>query len=91
MYTANDLVAGELYRFKVSSINVVDEGDYSDEATYLCAALPEAPSQPQVVTSTRSEITIQWEAPEDNGGSTILEYEVFYKLQSDPETSWSLV
>ena len=28
---------------------------------------------------------------EDNGGATILAYEVFHKLQTEEETSWSLI
>lgn len=90
-FTMEDLQGGDLYRFRVSSINIVGEGDPSDEDTFLCASLPSAPSQPQFVTSTQESITIKWRPPEDTGGAVILAYEVFYKLQTEPESSWALV
>ena len=50
--TQEGLKAGEYYRFRISSINLVGEGQVSDDSTLLCAAHPGAPSQPQVVSST---------------------------------------
>ena len=89
--TQEGLEKGAHYRFRVSAINTRGEGDYSEEQTFLCAALPSAPTQPQVVTSSETEITIEWRAPEESGGATVLEYEVFHKLGTDPETSWASI
>lgn len=50
--TQEGLKAGQYYRFRISSINLVGEGQVSDDSTLLCAAHPGAPSQPQVVSST---------------------------------------
>jgi len=49
----------------------VGEGANSTESTLLCAATPLAPGQPQYVTSNETSITIDWSAPQDNGGSFV--------------------
>ena len=43
------------------------------------------------VSSTQSEITITWSPTSDDGGSVILSYEVYHKLQSQNEASWAKV
>ena len=79
VFTKEDLIKGDHYRFRVSALNIRGESEYSPEDTFLCAAHPMAPSQPQLVTSTRDQITISWNFPESDGGSVILSYEIWYK------------
>jgi len=67
------------YRFKSAAINYVGEGANSTESTLLCAATPSAPGQPQFISSTLSQITIAWTAADDNGGASVLTYDIFYK------------
>lgn len=43
------------------------------------------------MTSTSNQITIEWGPPVTDGGSIVLSYEVFYKLQTDSEVSWTKV
>ena len=38
------------------------------------AAIPGPPSRPEVIDVTREGMTLTWQAPEDNGGSTIAGY-----------------
>jgi hypothetical protein len=57
----------------------------------LCAFTPTAPGQPQYVSSTQSAITIKWAPPADSGGAFVEDYEIFYKLASQSELSWSQV
>ena len=45
-HTESTLVAGETYRFKVSAVNFVGEGDITDAIAVIAADLPEAPQNP---------------------------------------------
>lgn len=44
VYTQQDLIKGDHYRFRVSALNVRGESGFSPEDTFLCAAHPQAPS-----------------------------------------------
>ena len=43
------------------------------------------------MSSTQSAITIKWAPPVDSGGSFVEDYEIFFKLASQSELSWSKV
>jgi hypothetical protein len=77
--TLTGLKKGMHYRFKYTSSNMVGESANSTEATLLCAATPSAPSAPELVSSSTSQIVMQWEAPAQSGGALIETYEIFYK------------
>jgi hypothetical protein len=89
--TITNLTIGQWYRFKVSAHNEVGESQNSTEVDYIASDFPDAPSQPVRVSSTASEVVIQWTPPIDNGGEVITGYEIYHKLSSEPESSWALV
>lgn len=61
-YKVMGLKRGLHYRFKSAALNYVGEGANSTESTLLCAATPNAPGQPQYISSTESELTMSWSA-----------------------------
>ena len=72
-----NLSTGQMYRFKVSSLNFNGEGSLSSEfLTYACIA-PYNMAAPTRVTSTLTSLTLAWQAPEDDGGCPITGYAVF--------------
>lgn len=74
VYEVEGLKSGSFYRFQVSAINDVGESSPSAEVSLQAADLPDAPSQPQLVSSTTNSVVISWEPPADNGGATITQY-----------------
>ena len=68
-----------------SAINLVGESVNSTEAIFLCAKSPTSPGQPQYISSNQNSITITWEATDDNGGSSVLNYRIYSKLVSQSE------
>jgi hypothetical protein len=89
--TIDNLKEGMYYRFKYTSLNYVGESAESTESTLLCAATPSAPSAPRRVTSTISEVTIEWDAPSMSGGALIEIYQIFFKRASNAEADWYMV
>lgn len=85
------MTGGSTYGIKIEAVNGIGASQASDAAYYVCASKPNAPSQPNLETSTKSSITISWNAVTgaNTGGSPITGYKVFMNdLQSD---IWQLV
>jgi len=88
-HTVEGLEEGQSYRFMVSAHNLVGESANSTEAIFTASDFPGGPSQPQLVSSTAEEVVIAWLPPADNGGQSIIAYEVHHKLANEPESSWA--
>lgn len=76
-HTETPLVPGETYRFKVSAVNFVGEGDITEAISVIAADLPEAPGNPPVatlVTETSISLSIAEISSSGNGGSPITGY-----------------
>ena len=77
------------YNFRVSAVNSVGTGAVSSTATAIPAL--SAPTAPQSLSATNSESgqsTLTWSAPLSDGGASITDYLVEYKLNSEP-TTWT--
>jgi hypothetical protein len=70
-----DVVRGSTYHFKVTAVNIIGEGAFSDELSVLAATEPLAALAPSIASQSSSAIGINWIEP-DNGGSPILDYSV---------------
>lgn len=77
-YIAQNLDTGRLYRFKVSAYNFNGEGPTSDPmTTYSCIAPLKMQAPTRITSTSAPTFTIEWKAPEDDGGCPITGYAVF--------------
>ncbi|CAE7779180.1 TTN [Symbiodinium sp. CCMP2456] len=83
-FTKSGLNAGLNYRFKVEVVSEVGTSASSPVATYVSAAVPDAPNSLSA-TSTNSDIDLTWVAGGD-GGSAITRWHVF---TSKDGATWS--
>lgn len=90
-YSFTGLTGGSTYAIKIQAVNDVGASDDSDISFFVCADKPSAPSAPTMESSSKSSITIAWNAvpPANNGGSIITGYRVYMNdLTTD---KWNLV
>lgn len=91
VYLVEGLEEGQAYRFMVSAHNLVGESTNSSETVVTASDFPAGPSQPQLVSSTSSQVVISWLPPTDNGGQSVTGYEVHHKLANAAESAWLAV
>lgn len=75
-----DLVKGETYDFRVTSLNDVSVGDAPVTTQYTAVFRPAAPVLTDAAEGVKTQVTdyhVVWTKP-DNGGSAIVEYKVYY-------------
>jgi fibronectin type 3 domain-containing protein len=77
-YTDTGLTAGTRYYYKVTAVNAVGESSYSNEASAIPTA-PSAPTAPQnlAASSVTGSISLTWQPPSSDGGSTITAYKIY--------------
>jgi hypothetical protein len=77
------------YNFRVSAVNSVGTGSASSTATATPAlSVPTAPQSLSATNSESGQSTLTWSAPVTDGGASITDYLVEYKLNSEP-TTWT--
>ena len=69
---------GLQYRVRYRGINSVGAGDWSDPTTITASTVPGRPLTPVVTSTDNTQITLTFTAVTDNGGSSILRYELYY-------------
>lgn len=79
-YTAQNMVQGSTYKFKVEVRNLYGYSAFSNTVTILAAQTPHKP-EPPVTTWVPDDVVITWVAP-NSGGAPILGYTVVI-IQSD--------
>lgn len=62
-----------------------ETSDWSIPVTLYCASEPAAPEAPASLVAEQELIQVSWELPSDNGGSSVLGFQLFMKLDSDPD------
>jgi predicted phage tail protein len=76
--TANNLVIGSHYRFKIQAYNGVLPGEFSvPSARIITALVPSEPQNLHKIASTKSTITVGWHAPLSDGGALVIRYQVY--------------
>jgi hypothetical protein len=91
IYTVENLTPGQSYRVKVGAQNAVGEGANSTEALFTASDYPAAPGQPVLLSSMASGVSFAWQPPSDNGGQSVVAYEVHHKLANQGESAWRLI
>ena len=79
-FTIISLTNGTSYDVRVAAINDNGTGDYVDGST-TPRTMPGAPEN-LVLTRGNAQITVTWDAPTNNGGDTVSDYDLDYKLAS---------
>jgi fibronectin type 3 domain-containing protein len=85
-YIDVSVVHGVIYYYQVSAVNTVGEGPLSNEASGTLSTMT-VPSTPQNVTASPGNkwITLTWSAPEEDGGSSIINYRIYRATSSGSE------
>ena len=78
-YTVTGLASGQTYEFRVRAVNDVGPGAESAPVSVAPATVPGAPRN-LAGERGNGEVTLSWDAPDDDGGSAIERYE--YKVDS---------
>ena len=78
-YTVTGLASGQIYEFRVRAVNDVGSGAESAPVSIAPATVPSAPLNLEGVRGN-AEVTLSWDAPDDDGGSASEDYE--YKVDS---------
>jgi hypothetical protein len=78
------LFTGQAYKLKVQAVNAIGSSQYSEESESITAAIvPDAPGQPNYLTSTKTQVAFTWTAPTYNGGSSLTGYKIAWCEQVD--------
>src|SRR5271157_3845472 len=89
-YTATGLTNGQIYYFYVEAINVMGSSAPSTEVNATPASQPiTVPGAPTDLTATagNAQVVLNWIAPANDGGSPIVNYQVFKGTTPNGE-SW---
>jgi fibronectin type 3 domain-containing protein len=84
-YTDASLTNGKTYYYKVSAVNSVGAGALSNELSAIPIAPPTAPQNLQASPGD-GLVNLTWQAPSDNGGSPVINYQVWRGPSSGAET-----
>lgn len=91
-YTDTGLSNGVQYYYRVTAVNGIGEGPFSNEVSATPLAPPTPPGAPQNLRATAGDatVTLEWSAPTNSGGSPISRYNVYQGTTSGGETfrSW---
>ena len=79
------LTNGVTYYYKVAAINSVGEGPNSTEASATPLAVPSEPQNLQATTGNH-EVTLTWDVPATDGGTTITNYVIYRGIVTNGET-----
>ncbi len=86
-HTITELTNGTEYEVQVRAVNAQGNGNPSEILTAIPVTIPSAPDAP-TLTHGNTKLTATWAAPDDDGGSEIIRYELQYREVTDPEGIW---
>jgi fibronectin type 3 domain-containing protein/C1A family cysteine protease len=87
-YTDSSVTNGNTYYYAVSAVNSVGEGPRSGQASARPEAQANVPGTPAGLSASpgNSQVTLSWQAPADDGGSSITGYRVYRGYSSSSLT-----
>ncbi|GEM_PF-3438405 len=84
-YANAGLSNGSTYFYKLKAITAVEESDYGNEVSATTYSLSGAPQNLTAQAGTY-QITLNWDAPVSNGGSSITNYKIYRGTSPGGET-----
>lgn len=83
-YTISSLTPGSICRYRMKVENIIGASPYSDILSIQYAVIPGSPPVPSYVARSggdtsiglSSSISIKWDGPVDNGGVSVLGYQI---------------
>ncbi len=81
-YIDGDVVNGITYYYRVSAVNLVGEGDLSDEVSATPATTPSAPQNLEA-TAGDEQVFLRWDEPLSDGGGVITNYNIYRGTTSE--------
>jgi hypothetical protein len=92
-HTDTGLTNGVKYYYNITAKNTVGEGATSTEVSATPAPGPSVPSAPQNLAATASgtTVTLTWQTPASDGGSSITNYRIYRGIVSGAESFLCLV
>jgi large repetitive protein len=86
--TVSGLTRGTRYTFRVTGVNAVEDGDISLVSVEITpSVVPGEIRSLQLLTFSNSSVSVSWQAPADDGGSSVTDYKIEYKPAGG---SWTL-
>ena len=87
-YTDTAVANGQTYYYQVTAVSWNGEGPRSNEASAKPVAPPSPPSAPRSLQATAGnrQVTLTWQAPASNGGTPIVNYNVWRGTSSGGES-----
>ena len=80
-------VASLIYEVQARAVNDVGPSEWSLGKTstgMIAASPPDAPQLTDVLPVSGPDLEVQWDAPTDDGGSRVLEYQIVYNTEGIP-------
>jgi hypothetical protein len=80
------LAEGTLYRFKVSAINTIGQGEWSDVVAFYACEKPADPVDFEMRSQSETQITVGWKEPAsaEHGGCPVTGYRVWLENILEP-------
>ncbi len=84
-FTCTGRTNGVTYYFKITAVNAIGDGPPSNEASATPMAVPNAPTG-LTATPGNAKVVLKWNAPSNDGGSDITQYNVYRSTLPNKET-----
>ena len=89
-YTITGLSAGTGYEVQVRATNSLGDSGWSTSGTATTATtVPSAPAAPTVTAASSSSVEVDWDAPTEDGGTTVTGYDVQYRASGG--STWTQI
>ncbi len=83
------LLPGSSYLVRVAPTNAVGSENFTSASFTTVRRNPDSPQNLSVVNISSTSLSLQWQLPVSNGGSSILDYKV--EVSGDSGTTWTVI
>ncbi len=76
-FNVTELKVGLMYQFKVAAINFNGDSQLSDALVKYSCQLPSEPQPPFRFAGNRTQLTLRWQIPTEDGGCPLIGFNLF--------------